>query len=194
MESGLRVILVEEIPERLSVLEQALKAAGYQVVAKIATSEDLQTYAGRMQPDVIVIHIGSPDLDTLARICKISRSQFCPVVMFTQDDDGEKIHMAIEAGISAYIVRGFSSERVKPIIDVAVARFEKSRALHKELGQVRTILAERKIIERAKGVLMQQRGCSENEAYQVLRKSAMDRNRRIVEVARNIVDVGELFD
>jgi len=194
MESRLRVILVEEIPERSALLEQALKAADYQVVAKIAASEDLQAPVGRIQPDVIVVHIGSPDRDTLARICKISRTQGCPVVMFTEDEDSEKIRMAIEAGISAYIVRGLSSERVKPIIDVAVARFEKGLALHKELGQTRTMLAERKIIERAKGILMQQRGCSEDEAYQVLRKSAMDRNRRMVEVARNIIDVGELFD
>ena len=186
--------MVEEIPERVSVLEQALKAADYQVVAKLAASEDLHAHAGRIQPNVIVIHIASPDRDTLVRICKISRTQNYPVVMFTQDEDGEKIRMAIEAGISAYIVRGLSSERVKPIIDVAVARFEKSLALHKELGQTRTMLAERKIIERAKGVLMQQRGCSEDEAYQVLRKSAMDRNRRMVEVARNIIDVEELFD
>jgi two-component system, response regulator / RNA-binding antiterminator len=194
MESRLQVILVEEIPEHLGLLEQALNAADYHVVAKIAASEDLQTHASRIKPDVIVIHIGSPDRDTLARICKISRSRCCAVVMFTQDEDSEKIRVAIEAGISAYIVHGLSSERVKPIIDVAVARFEKSRALHQELGQTRTILAERKIIERAKGILMQQRGCSEDEAYQVLRKSAMDRNRRIAEVARNIVDVGELFD
>ncbi|HLQ26072.1 MAG TPA: ANTAR domain-containing protein [Acidiferrobacterales bacterium] len=192
MESGLRVILVEEIPGCSALLEQALKDADYQVVATIAADEDLQIHAGRIQPDVIVIQIGSPDRDALARICSISRTR--PVVMFTQDEDSEKIRTAVEAGISAYIVRGLSSDRVKPIIDVAVARFEKSRALHKELGQVRTILAERKIIERAKGILMQQRGCSEDEAYQVLRKSAMDRNRRIVEVAKNIIDVGELFD
>ena len=188
------MILVEEIPERLGFLEQALKAADYRVVAKIAASEDLQAPVGRIQPDVIVIHISCPDRDTLVRICKISRSRCCAVVMFTQDEDSEKIHMAVEAGISAYIVRGLSSERVKPIIDVAVARFEKIRALHDELGQVRTILAERKIIERAKGILMQQRGCSEDEAYRLLRKSAMNRNRRIVDVARNIIDVGELFD
>ncbi len=186
------MILVEEIPGCSALLEQALKDADYQVVATIAADEDLQIHAGRIQPDVIVIQIGSPDRDALARICSISRTR--PVVMFTQDEDSEKIRTAVEAGISAYIVRGLSSDRVKPIIDVAVARFEKSRALHKELGQVRTILAERKIIERAKGILMQQRGCSEDEAYQVLRKSAMDRNRRIVEVAKNIIDVGELFD
>ncbi len=194
MESRLRVILVEEVSEKSVLLAQALEDADCRLAARVAASKDLVSSIERLKPDAVIIDFAFPDWNVLTRLCRISRDQRCPIIVFTQDEDGEKIRAAIEAGVSAYIVRGLSRERIKPILDVAVARFKQNQTLRKELDQLRSTLIERKIIERAKGILMQQRGCSEQEAYHTLRKTAMDRNRRMVEIAQNIIDVGNLFN
>lgn len=189
----LRVLLVDEDQERRAVLQDALDAAGYAVVISAAPGRDLQGVVRRVQPDVIVIDVDAPDRDILENMCCIARDQPRPVVMFTHDEDAEKMRTAIRAGVSAYIVGSITSERVKPIVDVAVMRFEEHQALRRELDQAKTSLAERKLIERAKGILMRQRGCGEDEAYQALRKAAMERNRKLVDVAQSVIDAAELL-
>lgn len=189
----LRVLLVDEDQERRAVLQDALDAAGYAVVISAAPGRDLQGVVRRVQPDVIVIDVDAPDRDILENMCCIARDQPRPVVMFTHDEDAGKMRTAIRAGVSAYIVGGVTSERVKPIVDVAVLRFEEHQALRRELDQARTSLAERKVIERAKGILMRQRSCGEDEAYQALRKAAMERNRKLIEVAQSVIDAAELL-
>lgn len=189
----LRVLLVDEDQERRAVLQDALDAAGYAVVISAAPGRDLQGVVRRVQPDVIVIDVDAPDRDILENMCCIARDQPRPVVMFTHDEDAGKMRTAIRAGVSAYIVGGVTSERVKPIVDVAVLRFEEHQALRRELDQARSSLAERKVIERAKGILMRQRGCGEDEAYRALRKAAMERNRRLAEVAQGVIDAAELL-
>lgn len=189
----LRVLLVDEDQERRAVLQDALDAAGYAVVISAAPGRDLQGVVRRVQPDVIVIDVDAPDRDILENMCCIARDQPRPVVMFTHDEDAGKMRAAIRAGVSAYIVGGVTSERVKPIVDVAVLRFEEHQALRRELDQARSSLAERKVIERAKGILMRQRGCGEDEAYRALRKAAMERNRRLAEVAQGVIDAAELL-
>lgn len=189
----LRVMIVDEKQERAALLEDALHNSGYDVVARVTANEDLQKRIGESQPDVIVIDMDSPDRDTLEHMCCIGHASQRPVVMFTHDDDNEKMRIAMRAGVSAYIVNGLSNERIKPIIEVAVARFQEYQALRDDLAKANNALAERKVVERAKGLIMQQRQCTEDEAYQALRKLAMARNRRLVEVAENVLSAAQLL-
>lgn len=184
-------MIVDESTERAAVLAEALRNAGYGVVAQLSTCENLQARVLEIQPDVIVIDMDSPDRDTLEHMCCIGRD--LPLVMFTHDGDEEKIRLAMHAGVSAYIVNGLSSERIKPIIDVAIARFQVFQSLRAELAEANSALAERKLIERAKGLVMKQRQCSEEEAYQALRKLAMTRNLRMVEMAKTVIAAAELL-
>lgn len=189
----LRVMLVDESSERAEMLRVALGRMGCQVVAQISNTDDLLQQVGRTELDLIIIDTDSPDRDTLEHVCLISQDQPKPIVMFSHDDDSNKIRQAIRAGVSAYVVDGLKSERIKPIVDAAIARFEEFQALRREVDKAESKLAERKDIERAKGVLMTQRGWSEDEAYQALRKTAMDRGVRLVDVARQLINVAELL-
>ncbi len=189
----LRVMLVDEDAERSQILQEALQQAGYEVVARLGSGSDLAAQVGETQPDVIIIDMDSPDRDILEHLCSISRDQPRPVVMFTHDDDSTKMRAALRAGVSAYVVRGLESERVKPIVEVAMARFQEVQALRKELGEMKTALADRKLVERAKGIVMKQRSCTEEQAYALMRKLAMDRNQRIADVAENIIDMAKLL-
>jgi response regulator NasT len=189
----LRVLLVDENQERRILLEQALLQAGYLVSAPTDAGKDLMSAVQNTRADVIVIDVDSPDRDTLEHMCSIAREVPRPVVMFTHDDDAERMRTAIRAGVSAYVVDGLASDRVKHIVDVAVLRFEQHQTLRRELEQAKNSLAERKQIERAKGILMRQRNCGEEQAFQALRKMAMDRNRRLAEVAQSVIDAAELL-
>lgn len=189
----LRVLLVDEEQDRRALLQEALDAAGFAVIISAAPGDDLSGLVRRVQPDVIVMDVDSPDRDTLEHMCCIARDMPRPIVMFTHDEDADKMRTAIRAGVSAYVVGGIASERIKPIMDVAVMRFEQHQALCAELQQAKASLADRKVIDRAKGILMRQRNCDEEAAYRALRKLAMDRNRRLVEVAQSVVDAMELL-
>jgi two-component system, response regulator / RNA-binding antiterminator len=189
----LRVMVVDESPERAAVLEQALRAQDYEVTASMATGQDLLGSVSRVRPDVIIIDTESPDRDTLEDMHVIHRDQPCPIVMFTHDGDSAKIREAIRAGVSAYIVDGLEPERIRPIIEVAIARFNQFQTLRNELNEVQTRLAERKLIERAKGILMQQRKVPEDQAYRLMRKMAMERNMRLADLARSMIAAAELL-
>jgi response regulator NasT len=189
----LRVLLVDEDPERAATLRAALQAAGYEVVSEARSAVELIGRVRAVKPDVIIIDRDSPDRDTLEHVCMVTRDDPRPIVMFTQDKDQARMREALKAGVSAYVVDGLSAERVRPIVDVALARFEQWQALRQELDQAQASLAERKVIERAKGILMKQRKCSEDEAYRLLRKTAMDRNQRLAEVAENVIAMASLL-
>ncbi len=192
-QQGLRVLLVDEDRPRAALLEQALSDAGYSVIARIDTSEDLPGEVHRHQPDVIIVDLDSPDRDTLEHMHTISRDQPRPIVMFAENDDSEAIHKAIKAGVSAYIVDGLNSKRVKPVMEVAITRFREYQALRDELERTKVSLEERKLVDRAKALLIKRQGMSEEEAYQALRKLAMDRGLKLVEAARNIISVLDLL-
>ncbi len=181
------------MPGRAAILEQALTDAGYEVAERITTCHDLPAQVRRIEPDVIIIDLDSPDRDTLENMRIISRDQPKPVVMFAADDDAGTIHEAVRAGVSAYVVDGLAGHRVKPVMEVAIARFREYQALRSELEETRNTLAERKVVDKAKGIIMRQRGVSEGEAYQLLRRAAMDSNQRIAEVARNLIRAAELL-
>ncbi len=189
----LRVLLMDETVERAALLQQALQQAGCNIVAHVFDSSGLSGLVRELKPDVIILDTESPDRDTLEHICVISRDQPRPIVMFTHDGDSTKIQAAIRAGVSAYVVNGLESERLRPIMEVAMARFNEFQALRLNLEKAENQLADRKDIERAKGLLMKQRGWSEEDAYQALRKMAMDKSLKLAEVARQIVSVAELL-
>jgi response regulator NasT len=189
----IKVMLVDENQERAVPLKQVLDEAGYQVIAYISDMADLNKEVARLNPDVIIIDIDSPSRDTLEHIAVTSRDDPRAIVMFTHDGDTEKIRSATRAGVSAYVVGGISNERLKPIMDAALARFDEYRELRLQLDVANNKLAERKVIEKAKGILMQRRSVTEDEAYQALRKMAMDRNERLGEVARQVVEAAQLL-
>ncbi|MCX7136991.1 MAG: ANTAR domain-containing protein [Proteobacteria bacterium] len=191
--SMLKVMIFDEAIERAEVLQQALLRAGYEVIAYVPSTLDLHRQVSALKPDIVIIDMDSPDRDTLENICVVSRDEPRPVVMFTHDGDSEKIRAATLAGVSAYVVDGMSGERIRPILDAAVARFEQFQALKREFDDIEEKLADRKVIERAKGLLMKSRNLSEDEAYRALRKQAMESNAKLAEVARQLVAVAGLI-
>ena len=186
-------MLVDQAPERTAVLEQALREAGHEVLARIKPNADLYRHVHELQPDLIIIDMESPSTNTLEHMRSISRDLPRPVVLFTQDYGKETLQAAMRAGVSAYVVDGLSKERVESVLQVAIARFDEYRRLKDELEKAKTSLAERKIIERAKGILMKERSCSEEEAYQALRKMAMDQNRRVADITKDLITVIQLL-
>lgn len=190
----LRVLLIDGDSGRAALLKQALLDGGYQVVAHIEHSNSLLAEVARHDPDMIIIDTDSPDRDTLESMSTLHHIQPRPVVMFAADDERAVVERAIRAGVSAYIVDGLNCRQVKPAIEVAIARFREYQALRQELARTRTSLEDRKVVERAKGLLMARRNIDEEAAYQALRKLAMDRGQKLVEVARSVIDVLALIE
>lgn len=190
---SLRVLVVDSDAERAAEVVYALTTAGYMVASVLETGIDLYAKVRELQPDVIIIDMESPDRDMLEHLRVINRDDPRAIVMFCQDEAHETISAAVKAGVSAYVVDGLHSHRIKPILQTAVARFQEYQELRRELAETKNTLVERKTLERAKGILMRQRGMNEEEAYQALRKSAMNRNKRIIEVAENLIAAYELL-
>jgi len=188
-----KVVLVNESTERAQLLEQALLESGYRVVAKLCGIRDLAEQVNALEPNVIIIDMEQPDYDLLDELRVISRERPRPILVFAQRSDEHMIRQAMRIGVSSFVVDGWSSTRVKSLVEVAIARFEEHQALREELDQAKTTLAERKVIERAKGILMLRRKCDEQQAYSLLRKMAMDRNEKIVEVAHSVIGAAELL-
>jgi response regulator NasT len=190
---SVRVLLIDDTRARARVLRKALQDAGYEVVQAAAAPLALIKAVERAQPDVIIIDVDSPSRDVLEHIVVMSQSAPRPIVMFARDPAQETIREAVRAGVSAYVVDGLEAARVKPIIDVACARFEEFQRLRGELAQARASLSERKLVERAKGILMQRRGLTEEAAYAALRSMAMDRKARLADVARSVIEAADLL-
>jgi response regulator NasT len=189
----LRVMIVDENAERAALIERGLQDDGCEVVATLIGRDDLQTAIGETRPDVIVIDMECPDRDTLEDMSRITRHQPLPTVMFVDRSDSDSIRAAVQAGVSAYVVGGLSPERVRPVLEVAIARFTEFQALRRELESAKSSLEERKVIERAKGILMKRRGLDEEAAFKLLRKMAMDRKARLATIARELVSAAELL-
>jgi two-component system, response regulator / RNA-binding antiterminator len=189
----MRVLVVDESAERAEMLRAALLLAGHEVTASLTSSLALLKTIEQLEPDVIVIDTDSPSRDVLEHLVMVSRHTPRPVVMFTSDGSEAAIRAATRAGVSAYVVDGLDEGRIKTIVDVAVARFEETQGLRDQLAEANLRLAERKLIERAKGLLMKSRNIDEESAFAALRKAAMDRNLKLSEVAQRIVDAADLL-
>jgi two-component system, response regulator / RNA-binding antiterminator len=189
----LRILLVDDMPERLAVLKDALTRAGCTVAGVATPGDDLSRVVREHQPDVIIIDVDSPSRDTLESLRAINRDLPRPIVMFVDHSDSRAIEEAMKAGVSAYVIDGLNAQRVKPIIDVAIARFKEYQTLRSELERTKSSLQDRKIIDRAKGILMEQRRISEDEAYRALRRLAMEQNRRLVDVAQQLIAFAQVL-
>ena len=148
---------------------------------------------GQLQPDMIIVDAESGARDSLEQVVMATRNERRPIVLFTNDDDTRHVRDAVAAGVCAYIVAGLEPSRIRPILDVAMARFEHEQGLRRELADARTELKDRKIIERAKGMLMQRQGLTEQVAFEKLRKAAMDKGLRLGDVAQPMLDVADLL-
>jgi response regulator NasT len=189
----LRIMLVDDAPQDVSLLKEALQEAGYDVTMVPAAALALPQTVAELEPDAIIIGTDSPTRDVLEHISVMTARDPRPIVLFTDDRAQSSIQAALRAGVSAYVVAGIQSERMQGILDVAVARFGQEQALREELRVAQTKLADRKVIERAKGIVMAQKGCTEEDAYRSLRKLAMDRNATLLDVAQQVIDVAKLL-
>lgn len=189
----IRILLIDEDPERATVLAAALQGKGYALVATLPPRDLSAKRVQEIAPDVIIVDMESPSRDTIDSMRQINADQPRPIVMFVDQSDDTMIQEAMQAGVSAYIIDGMNPRRVKPIIDVAVARFREFQALRDELKKTRATLSERKLVERAKGLLMRERGIGEDAAYAALRKLAMDRQQRLVDVAEALLAFADVL-
>ncbi|HMA09282.1 MAG TPA: ANTAR domain-containing protein [Ramlibacter sp.] len=181
------------LAERSRLLRIALLENGYNIVAVLPTDTFLAERIAQLEPDMIVVDAESAARDALEHVVMATRDQRRPIVMFTNDDDTTHVREAVAAGVCAYIVAGLAPERIRPILDVALARFQHEQELRRELADARSELQDRKVIDRAKGLLMQRQDLTEPQAYEKLRKTAMDRGLKLGEVAQRLLDAADLL-
>lgn len=179
--------------ERTRVLRLALLEAGYNVVATLPGDAFLPDRIAQIQPDMIVVDAESQGRDILEHVVMATRDERRPIVLFSAEEDTSHVRRAIAAGVSAYVVAGLPSESIKPVIEVALARFEHEEKLRAELADARTQLEDRKVIDRAKGLLMTRQGLTEPEAYARLRKAAMDKGIKLSDIAQRLIDAADLL-
>jgi response regulator NasT len=184
----LSVMLVDDDDLRTAPLRQSLTDAGYEVIAHLSSTANLDDAVRELKPDIVIIDTDSPSRDTLENLCVMNETVPKPIVMFTHDGDIEKMRAATKAGVSAYVVGSLPSESLAPVINAAVVRFEEVKSLRDELGEAKLKLAERKILEKAKGLLMKEHGFDEDHAYAMLRSMAMRQNKRIVVLAKEVIE------
>lgn len=193
MHGDLKILIIDENPVRAAIIEDGLRDAGHTNVAHLPDTAHLLARITSFDPDVIVIDLGSPNRDVLEQMFQMSRVIERPIAMFVDQSDSASIRAAMDAGVSAYVVDGLKKERVKHILDMCISRFNVFSRLQEELREARTALTERKIIDRAKGILMKEKGMSEEDAYALMRKAAMNQKRRITEIAQSLITTAELL-
>ena len=181
------------LAERSRQLRIGLLENGYNIIAVLPADAFLDQRLAQLQPDMIIVDAESEARDALEHVVMATRQARRPIVLFTNDNDTRHVKAAVAAGVSAYIVAGLSPERIRPILDVAMARFEHEQGLRSELASAKTELQDRKVIERAKGLLMQRQNLDEAAAYAKLRKAAMDKGLRLGEVAQRMLDAADLL-
>jgi len=179
--------------ERSRSLRIGLLENGYNIVAVLPADMFLPERLAQISPDMVIVDAESGARDTLEHVVVATRDARRPIVLFTNDEDTSHVGAAIAAGVTAYVVSGLAADRVKPVLEIALARFEHEESMRRELADARSQLSDRKVIDRAKGILMKRQGLPENEAYALLRKAAMDKGLKLVDVAQRIIDVAELL-
>lgn len=193
METDLKILLIDENDARAAILLEGLRSSGMNCIEWLKETANVQDRIFALDPDVILIDLENPNRDVLEHMFQVSREVKRPIAMFVDQSDSQSIAQAIDAGVSAYIVDGLKSERVQAIVDMTVSRFNAFSRLHKELAEAKGALEERKVIDKAKGILMEQRGIGEADAYALLRKTAMNKGQKISDIASSIVTAAELL-
>lgn len=189
----LRVLVVDQDRKRAEIVEKALREDPNLDVQVASAPGHLLDLLRQAEPDVLIVDLDLPDRDMIEQLRVASRERPRPIVMFVDQSDTEAMKAAVSAGVSAYVVDGLTANRVKPILDVAVARFQEFENLRRELDIAKTSLAERKLIDRAKGILMRARGLSEEDAYNLLRSKAMNEQKKVAEIAQSVITAAELL-
>ncbi len=193
MDPSFKIVIVDKNPIRAAILEDGLREAGHVQVVRIDETSHLLQRIYSIDPDVILIDLENPSRDVLEQMFQMSRVVKRPIAMFVDQSDRASIEAAVDAGVSAYIVGGLRKERVQNILDLCISRFNAFSRLEGELERTRSQLEERKVIDRAKGILMKAKNLTEEHAYALLRKTAMNENKKIVEVAQAVITAAELF-
>ena len=188
-----KIVIVDESPIRAAILEEGLREAGYTSVVRISEMQSLLARIYALDPDIIVIDLENPSRDILEQMFQVSRAVRRPIAMFVDQSDAASIQASVDAGVSAYIVDGLKKERIKPILDLCVFRFNAFAKLQDELDRTKSALEERKVIDHAKGILMKLKGLNEEEAYVLLRSTAMREKKKIGEIAQSILTASELL-
>jgi two-component system, response regulator / RNA-binding antiterminator len=192
-EQSPKIAIVDESPIRAAILEEGLREAGFTDVVRIDEMQSLLSRIYALDPDVIVIDLENPSRDILEQMFQVSRAVRRPIAMFVDQSDAASIQASVDAGVSAYIVDGLKKERLKPILDLCISRFNAFAKLQDELDRAKSALEDRKVIERAKGILMKLKGLTEDEAYVLLRSTAMREKKKIGEIAQSILTASELL-
>nr|WP_314877720.1 ANTAR domain-containing protein [uncultured Pseudomonas sp.] len=189
----LRILLIDDTEKKVGRLKLALIEAGFEVIEATGLTIDLPACVETVRPDVVLIDTESPGRDVMEQVVLVSRDLPRPIVLFTDEHDPDVMRQAIHAGVSAYIVEGIQSSRLQPILDVAMARFESDQALKAQLLARDQQLAERKRVEHAKGLLMMMKDCNEEQAYTLMRRQAMSKQQKLIQVAEQIIAMHELL-
>jgi len=192
-EQSPKIVIIDESPIRAAILEEGLREAGYTEVVQVNEMQSLLARISSLDPDIIVIDLENPSRDSLEQMFQVSRAVRRPIAMFVDQSDSAMIQASVDAGVSAYIVDGLKKERIKPILDLCVSRFNAFARLQDELDRTKNALEERKVIDRAKGILMKLKGLTEEEAYVLMRSTAMREKKKIGEIAQSILTASELL-
>lgn len=191
--TDLTILVIDENAIRASIIEEGLNEAGHLNVRVIHEMQGVARLIETMDPDVIIIDIENPNRDMMEHMFQLTRMISRPIAMFVDRSDTAAIEAAVDAGVSAYVVDGLKKERIKPILDMAVSRFNAFSRLQRELVEARNALEERKVIERAKGILMKMRGLSEEQAFALLRQTAMNEKKKLADIAQSVVTAAGLL-
>jgi two-component system, response regulator / RNA-binding antiterminator len=193
MSKSLAILVIDENRIRAAIIEAGLREAGHADVTVVHDVTGIARRIAEINPDVIVIDLENPNRDMLESMFQLSRAVKRPIAMFVDRSDHAAIEAAVDAGVSAYVVDGLKQGRVKPILQMAISRFNAFSRMARELEEARNELENRKVVERAKGILMKSRGFSEETAYALMRKTAMNQNRKIAEIAQSLVTAAGLL-
>ncbi len=192
-DSSIKILIVDESPIRAAILQEGLREAGFTAVWHVSEMHNLLARIYTIDPDVILIDLENPSRDVLEQMFQVSRAVRRPIAMFVDQSDTASIEASVDAGVSAYVVDGLRKERIKPVLDLCISRFNAFARLQDELDRTKSALEERKVIDRAKGILMKMKGLTEDEAYVLLRSTAMREKKKIVDIAQSIVTAAEVL-
>ncbi len=193
MDTNLKIVIVDESPIRAAILQEGLREAGYTQVTHLSETLNLLARIYSLDPDIILIDLENPSRDILEQMFQVSRAVRRPIAMFVDQSDEASIQASVDAGISSYIVDGLKKERIKPIIDLSISRFNAFAHLQGELERAKSALEDRKVIDRAKGILMKAKNLTEDEAYVTMRTTAMREKKKIADIAQSIIMAAEIL-